>query len=68
VPDGPAAKAGMKANDRIIAIGTAEISSVSDLMYVLEAAKPGEQVVVTFVRDGKTQQVTVTYGVPKGRR
>ena len=68
VPDGPAAKAGMKANDRIIAIGTAEISSVSDLMYVLEAAKPGEQVVVTFVRDGKTQQVTVTYGGPKGRR
>ncbi len=68
VPEGAAAKAGMKAGDRIIQIGTAEIGSVSDLMYVLEAAKPGTQVQVTFVRDGKTQTVTATYGTPRGRR
>ncbi|HEU0032084.1 MAG TPA: M20/M25/M40 family metallo-hydrolase [Kofleriaceae bacterium] len=68
VPDGPAAKAGLKAGDRIIHIGTAEIASVSDLMFVLEQAKPGQQVQVTFVRDGKTQTVTATYGVPRSRR
>jgi len=68
VPEGAAAKAGLKAGDRIIQIGTAEIASVSDLMYVLEAAKPGTQVQVTFVRDGKSQTVTATYGVPRGRR
>jgi len=68
VPEGPAAKAGLRAGDRITAIGTAEIASVADLMYVLEAAKPGQTVTVTFVRDGKTQQVVATYGVPKGRR
>ncbi|MBS1121013.1 MAG: hypothetical protein H6Q90_3241, partial [Deltaproteobacteria bacterium] len=32
------------------------------------AAKPGTQVQVTFVRDGKSQTVTATYGVPRGRR
>ncbi len=68
VKDGPAEKAGLKANDRIIALGTAEIGSVADLMFVLTDAKPGQTVVVTFVRDGKKQTVTATYGVPRGRR
>ena len=68
MPDGPAAKAGLKANDRIIQIGTAEIANVGDLMFVLEQAKPGTQVTITFVRDHKVQQVTATYGTPRGRR
>lgn len=66
-PDGPAAKAGLKAGDRIIQIGTAEIASVADLMLVLTQAKPGTQVTITFVRDNKVQQVTATYGPPRGR-
>jgi Tol biopolymer transport system component len=68
VPEGPAAKAGLKAGDRIIQLGTAEISNVADLMIVLEQAKPGTEVKVTFVRDNKIMQVTATYGVPRGRR
>jgi Tol biopolymer transport system component len=68
VPDGPAAKAGLKAGDRIIQLGTAEIASVADLMIVLQQAKPGAQVTITFVRDGKLQQATATYGAPRGRR
>ncbi len=68
VPDGPAAKAGLKAGDRIIQLNTAEIASVADLMIVLEQAKPGTEVKVTFVRDGKIMQVTATYGMPRGRR
>jgi S1-C subfamily serine protease len=68
VPDGPAAKAGLKAGDRIIQIGTAEVSSVADLMIILEQAKPGTEVKVTFVRDNKIMQVTATYSMPRGRR
>ncbi len=68
VPNGAAAKAGLKAGDRIIQIGTAEIASVADLMFVLQDAKPGTQVQVTFMREGKTQTVTATYGTPSGRR
>ncbi|HEY5951491.1 MAG TPA: M28 family peptidase [Kofleriaceae bacterium] len=68
VPDGPAQKAGLKGGDRIIQIGTIEIRSVNDLMFVLQTAKPGTDVKITFVRDGKHQTVTATYGVPKARR
>jgi Tol biopolymer transport system component len=68
VPEGPAAKAGLKAGDRIVQIGTIEIRSVNDLMFVLQAAKPGTDVKITFVRDGKQQSATATYGVPKSRK
>lgn len=68
VPDGAAAKAGLKAGDRIVQIGQAEIANAADLMFVLTNGKPGQQVQITFVRDGKTQTVTATYGTPRGRR
>lgn len=68
VPDGAAQKAGLKGGDRIIQIGTVDIRSVNDLMFVLQAAKPGTDVKITFVRDGKHQTVTATYGTPRGRR
>ena len=68
MPDGAAAKAGLKGGDRIIQLGTVEIRNINDLMFVLQSAKPGTDVKVTFVRDGKHQTVTATYGVPKGKR
>ena len=67
VPEGPAAKAGLKGGDLILQIGTTEIASVSDLMYVLGAAKPGEKTTVTFVRNGKTEKVDATFGAPRSR-
>ncbi|MDB4956577.1 MAG: peptidase [Myxococcales bacterium] len=68
VPEGAAAKAGLKGGDRIIAVGTVEIRNINDLMFVLQAAKPGTDVKVTFVRDGKQQTVNATYGAPRGKR
>ncbi|MDX2091120.1 MAG: M20/M25/M40 family metallo-hydrolase [Kofleriaceae bacterium] len=67
VPDGAAQKAGLKGGDLIIQIGTTEIGSVSDLMYVLSAAKPGEKTTITYVRDGKTRKVDATFGAPRSR-
>ena len=67
VPEGPAFKAGLKGGDLIIQVGTTEIASVSDLMYVLGAAKPGEKTTVTFVRNGKTEKVDATFGAPRSR-
>jgi Tol biopolymer transport system component len=67
-PEGAAQKAGMKGGDRIVQVGTVEIRNINDLMFVLQTAKPGTDVKVTFVRDGKAQTVTATYGVPAGKR
>ena len=51
-----------------IMLGTVEIRGINDLMFVLQTAKPGTDVKVTFVRDGKQQTVTATYGVPRSKR
>jgi Tol biopolymer transport system component len=68
VPNGPAAKAGLRAGDRIIQIGTHEIATVADLMFVLQKEQPGTTVTITFVRDGKTQTATATFAAPSSRR
>ncbi|HEX2692189.1 MAG TPA: M20/M25/M40 family metallo-hydrolase [Kofleriaceae bacterium] len=68
VPDGPAAKAGLKAGDRITQIDTHEIANAADLMFVLTMGKPGQDAKITYVRDGKTFTVTATYGKPRGRK
>lgn len=48
--------------DRIIAIDRETITNADDLLDVLGQRKPGDQVQVTFVRDGETQNVGVTLG------
>lgn len=68
IPDGAAAKAGLKGGDLIVQIGTTEIANVNDLMYVLETAKPGQATTITFVRNGKTEKVNATFGQPRGRK
>lgn len=68
VPEGAAQKAGLKGGDRIVKLGAQDIRNVEDLMFVLETSKPGTEVVITFVRGGKTQTATATFGTPRGRR
>jgi len=68
VPDGAAAKAGLKGGDRIVLIGTVEIRNVNDLMFVLQAAKPGTEAKIVYLRNGKRETVTATYGMPRARK
>jgi len=48
--DSPAAKAGLKAGDRIVKIGTRDIKNVYDYTYALGEMKGGEEYVVEVVR------------------
>jgi putative serine protease PepD len=58
----PAAKAGLQAGDLIVSLGGTKVSSADELRAAISAHKPGDQVSVTFTRDGKqhTTKVTLT--------
>lgn len=58
---GAAEKAGMKKGDVLVRLGKSEIASVEDLMFVLNASKPGETVPAIVVRDGKEVKLDVTF-------
>ena len=48
--DSPAAKAGLKAGDKIVKIGTREIKNVYDYTYALGEMKAGEEYVIEVMR------------------
>jgi Tol biopolymer transport system component len=58
---GAAEKAGMTRGDVLIKLGTHDIGSVEDLMFVLSSAKPNESVEALVLRDGKTVKLNVTF-------
>jgi len=51
--DSPAAKAGLKAGDKIVKIGTREIKNVYDYTYALGEMKAGEEYVIEVRRAGE---------------
>lgn len=59
-PEGPAEIAGMKAKDRIIRIGGKKIANIYDYMASTRNNKPGDEVEVVVVRDGKELTLKVT--------
>ncbi|KFI45970.1 putative serine protease PepD [Bifidobacterium bohemicum] len=59
-PGSPAAKAGIKANDTIVAFDGNAVGSNSALLGYVRAASLGDKAKLTVVRDGKTIEVDVT--------
>lgn len=74
-PKSPAANAGLRASstsatvggqqiqvggDVIVAIDNIQITSSSDLQNALSQLQPGQKAMLTIIRDGKAQHVTVT--------
>ena len=60
VKDGsPAGKAGLKAGDILTEFDGKAISNLYDFTYALRAKKPGDEVLVKVLRDGKTIEAKV---------
>lgn len=60
--NGPAAKAGILQGDVITQINEAKVKSSSDLIQELYKYNIGDQINVTFIRDGQSKQVQATLG------
>jgi serine protease Do len=60
VPGSPADQAGLKVGDTITAVDGKKVTKGSELVADIATTKPGLKVKLTFVRNGKTQDATVT--------
>ncbi len=58
----PAAQAGLQANDVITAIDGAAVTSPAQLSQDIMSHQPGNQVTVTYTRNGSSSQASVTLG------
>ncbi|MHB1835929.1 MAG: S1C family serine protease, partial [Solirubrobacteraceae bacterium] len=67
VSGAPAARAGLRAGDVIVALGDSVISSQSALIDALAAAHPGERIRATVLRGGARLTLTVTLGTQPSR-
>lgn len=55
----PAQKAGLQNGDVIIEFGGKKVKNLYDLTYCLKESKPGDKVLVKYLRGGKEKQVEV---------
>ena len=60
--DSPADKAGLKAGDVISTANGTKIATPDELAKLVQAAKPGDKVTLSILRDGKDDEIVVTLG------
>jgi Zn-dependent M28 family amino/carboxypeptidase len=63
--DSPAAKAGLKAGDRIVKIGNRDVKNVYDYTYALGEMKAGQEYVIEVIRSGEKLTLKIT---PEARK
>ncbi|MGY1914464.1 S1C family serine protease [Blastococcus sp. SYSU DS0973] len=61
-PGSPAAQAGIREEDVIIAVDDTPVGSSEELAVAVDARRPGDQVTVELVRGGRSRTVEVTLG------
>ena len=61
-PGSPAEEAGIRRGDILVGLAGKEIGDIYDFVYVLRAAKPGQQATAVVVRDGARVELPVTFG------
>ncbi len=60
--DAPAAKAGVKHGDEVVAVDQLRVHSAADVQHATEHTLKGETVTLTVSRDGKTRDLKVVAG------
>jgi len=63
--DGPAAKAGLKAGDVVVKLGSDTVADSDDLREAVARAEGGSEVTVTVQRDGRPVELKVTLAKPE---
>lgn len=62
VPASPAAEAGLTTGDLIVALDGSTIEEPADLVAAVRSRAPGDELVVTYERDGESAETTVVLG------
>lgn len=62
IAKGPAADAGLQAGDRLVAIGGKEIKTYADAQKQTARVLAGQEVRLTFLRDGNKKEIKITAG------
>jgi serine protease Do len=65
-PDGPAAAAGIRPGDVLMALGDRSVPTVGDLLDALRDAEPGQQMPITVARDDNGFTGHITLGSVSG--
>jgi S1-C subfamily serine protease len=61
-PGSPGDKAGLRAGDIVVGMGTHDVADLQGLTDALRAHKPGDTVPLRVIRDGKSLTLEVTLG------
>jgi putative serine protease PepD len=61
-PQGPAAKAGLKAKDLITKVDDETVNTMEELIVSIRTRRPGDVVVLEYVRGSSRAQASVTLG------
>jgi Do/DeqQ family serine protease len=62
VPGGPAARAGLKENDVIVALNGEPVDEMNQFRIRVSSTAPGSEVTLTILREGREQQVRLRLG------
>lgn len=61
-PDSPAAAAGLRPGDTVLAVNGSQVDDWYDLLNTLAITRPGETGELTYERDGRSHTTKITYG------